>query len=66
MSRRLRQLLEQLALGLQRVGVVPIVVSLVRASNERVAFAVFFELLPGPVNAVASVRVQGRTLSTLE
>ena len=66
MNQRSHQLLEQLALGLQRVGVVPIVASLVRARNERVAFAVFFGLLPGPVNAVASVRVQGRTLSTLE
>ena len=64
MSRRLRQLLEQLALGLQRVGVVPIVVSPVRARIERVVVVVSFELLPGPVNAVASVRVQGRKLST--
>ena len=66
MSRRLRQLLEQLALGLQRDVIIPIIVSLVHARIERVAFAVFFGLLPGPVNAVASVRVQGRTLSTLD
>ena len=65
MSRRLLQLLEQLALGLQRVGVVPIVVSLVRARIERVVVVVFFELLPGPVSVVVSVRVQGRKLSTL-
>ena len=65
MSRRLHTLLEQLALGLQRVGVVPIVASLVRARIVRVAVAVFFELLPGPVSAVASMRVQGRKLSTL-
>ena len=64
MNQRSHKLLEQLALGLQRVGVVPIVVSLVRARIERVAVVVFFELLPGPVNAVVSVRVQGRKLST--
>ena len=65
MNRQSRKLLEQLPLELQRVVIIPIVVSLVHARIERVAFAVFFELLPGPVNAVASVRVQGRRLSTL-
>ena len=66
MNQRSRKLLAQLPLELQRDVIIPIVASLVHARIERVAFAVFFGLLPGPVSVVASVRVQGRTLSTLE